>query len=113
MKLYSTNNRNLDVTFPEAVFNSMPQDKGLYMPQEVNLVPAEFIENIKNYTLPEIAYQVASTLLGDALPSADLKRIVEEAINFDAPAVRLDKTPMCWNYFMALLWLLKISAPVL
>ena len=99
MKLYSTNNRNLTVDFPEAVFNSMPQDKGLYMPQEIPAVPAEFIENIKDYTLPEIAFQVASTLLGDAMPSADLKRIVEEAVNFDAPAVRLDKNTYVLELF--------------
>ena len=32
MKLYSTNNHNNRVDFKQAVFQSLPEDKGLYMP---------------------------------------------------------------------------------
>jgi len=90
MKLYSTNNTALRVSFKEAVFNSMPQDKGLYMPVEIPQLDAAFIENIEKYTLPEIAYKVASTLLKDEIPADDLKALIEDAINFEAPAVKLD-----------------------
>jgi len=90
MKLYSTNNKNLRVSFKEAVFNSMPQDKGLYMPVEIQKLDAGFIQNIEQYSLPEIAYQVASTLLKDEIPAEDLKALIDDAINFDAPAVKLD-----------------------
>src|SRR5690349_8673258 len=91
MKLYSTNNKDLRVSFKEAVFNSMPLDKGLYMPVEIPQLDADFIENIDRYSLPEIAYKVASTLLKDEIPAEDLKALVEEAINFNAPAVKLDE----------------------
>ncbi|WP_293742854.1 threonine synthase [uncultured Pedobacter sp.] len=90
MKLYSTNNKDLRVSFKEAVFNSMPQDKGLYMPVEIPQLDAEFIQNIEQYSLPEIAYQVASTLLKEEIPAEDLKVLINDAINFDAPAVQLD-----------------------
>lgn len=90
MKLYSTNNKDLRVSFKEAVFNSMPQDKGLYMPVEIPALDADFIQNIEKYSLPEIAYKVASTLLKDEIPADDLKFIIEDAINFEAPAVKLD-----------------------
>jgi len=90
MKLYSTNNKNLRVSFKEAVFNSMPQDKGLYMPVEIQKLDAGFIQNIEQYSLQEIAYQVASTLLKDEIPAEDLKALIDDAINFDAPAVKLD-----------------------
>ncbi|MEJ5961449.1 threonine synthase [Pedobacter immunditicola] len=99
MKLYSTNNRLLNVDFPEAVFNSMPQDKGLYMPDHIPTLDPDFINNIGDYTLPEIAFKVASTLLGDAIPEADLKLLVEDAINFDAPARRLDKNTYVLELF--------------
>ncbi|MES2448682.1 MAG: threonine synthase [Bacteroidota bacterium] len=90
MKLYSTNNKDLRVSFQEAVFNSMPQDKGLYMPLEIPQLDQEFIENIEKYSLTEIAYQIASTLLKDEIPAADLKALVEDAANFDAPVVKLN-----------------------
>lgn len=90
MKLYSTNNKDLRVSFKEAVFNSMPQDKGLYMPVEIPQLDAAFVANIEQYTLPEIAYQVASALLKDEIPADDLKALIDDAINFEAPAVKLD-----------------------
>jgi threonine synthase len=90
MKLYSTNNHNLKVDFAAAVFNSMPLDKGLFMPVNIPVLDSQFIDNIDKYNLPEIAYYVASALLGDAIPSADLKKLIDEAINFDAPVVELD-----------------------
>ncbi|KQR72240.1 threonine synthase [Pedobacter sp. Leaf176] len=90
MKLYSTNNKDLRVSFKEAVFNSMPQDKGLYMPVEIPQLDADFIENIEQYSLPEIAYKVASTLLKDEIPAEALKALIDEAISFEAPALKLD-----------------------
>ncbi|WP_316832480.1 threonine synthase [Pedobacter aquatilis] len=90
MKLYSTNDKDLRVSFKEAVFNSMPQDKGLYMPVNIPQLDTDFIHNIEKYSLPEIAFKVASALLKDEIPAEDLKVLVDDAINFDAPAVKLD-----------------------
>ena len=90
MKLYSTNNPELSVNFQSAVFNSMPLDKGLYMPHEIPVLDADFLANLDQYTLPEIAYQVAHALLQEDIPASDLKAIIEEAINFDAPVVELN-----------------------
>jgi len=99
MKLYSTNNKDLRVSFKEAVFNSMPQDKGLYMPVEIPQLDAAFVENIEQYSLPEIAYQVASSLLKDEIPADDLKALIEDAINFEAPAVKLDEKTFVLELF--------------
>jgi threonine synthase len=90
MKLYSTNNKELRVSFQDAVFNSLPQDKGLYMPEVIPTLDPLFIKNIQQYSLQEIALTVASTLIGDDIPKEDLKSIVEDAINFDAPVKFLD-----------------------
>lgn len=85
MKLYSTNNKDLRVSFQEAVFNSLPQDKGLYMPEHIPQLDPYFIKNIQQYSLQEIALTVAKALIGDDIPEEDLQAIVEDAINFDAP----------------------------
>ncbi|MBC8053515.1 MAG: threonine synthase [Sphingobacteriaceae bacterium] len=99
MKLYSTNNPTSAVDFKEAVFNSMPQDKGLYMPLNILQLDAEFIDTIENYSLQEIAFTVAKSLLQDAMPDADLKAIVEDAINFPAPVVKLDENTFVLELF--------------
>ncbi|MES2809089.1 MAG: threonine synthase [Bacteroidota bacterium] len=90
MKFYSTNNKSTRVSFKEAVFNSMPQDKGLYMPESIPRLDDKFISNLDGYTLPEIAFHVAQNLLRDDIPADDLKTIINDAINFYAPIVKLE-----------------------
>ncbi|HKG07002.1 MAG TPA: threonine synthase [Pedobacter sp.] len=91
MKLYSTNNHDLNVDFATAVFNSMPADKGLYMPSYIPELDQEFIDNIDKFSLSQIAYKVASVLLKDAIPLEDLQRIIDDAINFEAPVVEISE----------------------
>src|ERR1700761_1958373 len=91
MQLYSTNNPSTRVSFKEAVFNSMPQDKGLYMPVTIPRLDDKFLNNLDQFTLPEIAYYVAKNLLGDDIPNDDLKAIIHDAINFLAPVVKLEE----------------------
>ncbi|GAC1306380.1 MAG: threonine synthase [Mucilaginibacter sp.] len=90
MQFYSTNNSSTRVSFKEAVFNSMPQDKGLYMPVNIPKLDDKFINNLDGYSLPEIAFHVAKNLLGDDIPDEDLKDIINDAINFLAPIVQLE-----------------------
>lgn len=90
MKLYSTNNRSLQVPFKEAVFNSLPVDKGLYMPEQIGVLNEEFLRKLPELSLQEIALEVASNLIGDSIPTTDLKEIIDDAINFDAPLVPLN-----------------------
>ncbi|MDB5123429.1 MAG: thrC [Mucilaginibacter sp.] len=90
MHFYSTNNPSTRVSFKEAVFNSMPQDKGLYMPVTIPRLDDKFINNLREYSLPEIAFHVSKNLLGDDIPDSDLKAIIDDAINFLAPVVRLE-----------------------
>jgi threonine synthase len=90
MKLYSTNSPSSFVSFQEAVFNSMPQDQGLYMPAEIPQLDPDFINRIEEFSFREIAYRIAATLLKDEIPENDLKQIIDDAIDFDAPVVELD-----------------------
>ncbi len=90
MQLYSTNNKELRVPFNEAVFNSLPADKGLYMPVIIPTLDAHFIQNLAQFTFQDIAFQIASALIGDALPASTLRRIIDDAIDFEAPVRPLD-----------------------
>ncbi len=99
MLLYSTKNPSTRVSFKEAVFNSMPQDKGLYMPVTIPRLNDKFLNNLDQYTLPEIAFHVAQKLIGEDIPDDDLKAIIDDAINFLAPIVKLEE-----NVFVLELW---------
>lgn len=99
MQLYSTKNPSTRVSFKEAVFNSMPQDKGLYMPVTIPRLDDKFLSNLDQYSLPEIAFHVAKNLIGDDIPDTDLKTIIYDAISFLAPVVKLET-----NVFVLELW---------
>lgn len=90
MNFYSTNNKDLKVPFMEAVFNSLPADKGLYMPQTIPQMNSESMRNLHNYTFSEISFEVAKALLDGAIPDADLQKIVSATINFDAPILEIE-----------------------
>ncbi len=87
MFFYSTNNISPKVDFKQATINGQAPDKGLYFPEEIPVFPVEMIENINSYSNEEIAFQVIRPYVGDAIPEAELRRIVAETINFDIPLV--------------------------
>lgn len=89
MQLYSTNNKDLRVSFKDAVFNSLPADNGLYMPALIPELDPEFIRSMTDFSLPEIAFKVAQNILNGDIPDEDLKKIINDAINFDAPVTNL------------------------
>lgn len=99
MQLYSTNNPHLRVSFKEAVMKGLPDDNGLYMPVEIPRLPEGFIRDLMQFSLQELSYIVAKNLLQDAIPEADLQRIIEEAIDFPAPVVRLDDSTFILELF--------------
>lgn len=99
MQLYSTNNPSLRVEFQEAVFNSLPADNGLYMPVNIPVLDADFLRNIDDYSMPEIAFKVAQALLDDAIPKDKLRSIVNDAINFPAPVVQIDASTYVLELF--------------
>lgn len=90
MKFYSTNNKQSSVSFKDAVFNSLPKDRGLYMPLTIPKLDANFIENIHQFNFQELALEVAKAFVEDDIPEVDLKRIVDDTLSFDAPVVKLN-----------------------
>jgi len=89
MKLYSTNNKANLVDLKEAVFKSLPKDKGLYMPCEIPELSEDFIRNIKEYSFQEIAFEVCKNLFQGRIPESDLRKIINRSITFPAPLVHL------------------------
>lgn len=89
MQFYSTNNPHLRVDLKEAVIRSLPADNGLYMPISISPLPDSFWENWRTISFAELGFHVAKNFFQGSIPDQDLKEIVTDSINFDAPLVSL------------------------
>ncbi|MBP3613527.1 MAG: threonine synthase [Bacteroidaceae bacterium] len=89
MKYYSTNGIVSNVSLNEAVIKGLAADKGLFMPEKIKQLPQEFFEQIDTMNLQEIAFRVAEAFFGEDIPADDLRKIVNETLNFDIPIVQV------------------------
>ena len=87
MNYYSLNHQSPLVSFAEAAVRGQAPDKGLYFPQTIPVVPADFISNIRSYSKEELGFTVMKPYVGDSIPDDVLRQIVAETIDFDFPLV--------------------------
>ena len=88
---YSTNHQSASLGLKEAVFKSLADDEGLFMPEYIPSLPHQFFKDIQTLTLQEIAFEVSKCLLNNEITDSKLRRVVEEAITFEAPLVPIYK----------------------
>ncbi|PHI20573.1 threonine synthase [Lewinellaceae bacterium SD302] len=91
MQFFSTNNPELRVDLEEAIFRGLPADNGLYMPERIDPLPESFFQELPDLSFSEIGFRVSRQLLKGAIADDALRSIVEEAINFPAPLIKLDE----------------------
>jgi threonine synthase len=89
MKYYSTNNAYPKVNLKEAVFKGLALDKGLYMPERFPLLDPGFFAKLKTLSFQELSFELAIALFGDDIPRNELKRINDDALDFDTPLVNI------------------------
>ncbi len=103
-RFHSTNYNSPDVDFKTAVLMGQAPDKGLYIPNIIPKLNSEQIYSFKDLQLNEIGHIVISKIIGDSIPENDLKKILNNALNFDVPVEMitnkdylcyLDKGPTC------------------
>ena len=90
MKYYSLNHNAPKVSFQQAVIRGLAPDKGLYFPQSITALPADFFENIENLSNEEIAFKAIQQFVGDEIPESNLKQIIAETLCFDFPTVEVE-----------------------
>lgn len=90
MLYYSTNKQSSPVNFREAAISGQAPDKGLYFPEHIPKLSADFFKNFRGKSKAEIAFEVIRTYAGDTIPDAELYRICEETVNFDFPLVKIN-----------------------
>lgn len=99
MNYYSTNNKNHQVSLREAVLKGLAPDNGLYMPETIPVLPKSFFNSLPEKSFQQIAFEVAQALLQDDVPPAEIKRIVDHTITFDATLVELEKNIFALELF--------------
>ena len=89
MKYYSTNGNAPIADLRKAVVKGLAEDRGLYMPERINVLPKAFFENIDQMSFQEIAYTVANAFFGEDVDPDALKDIVYDTLSFDCPVVKV------------------------
>ncbi|WP_080060186.1 threonine synthase [Spirosoma aerolatum] len=90
MRFYSTNSPSVTVSVEEALFHSMPADKGLYMPTPLPQLGAGYFDDIANQSLADIGFSISKALLGDEISKADLEELTHQAFPFETPVVDIE-----------------------
>jgi threonine synthase len=99
MKFYSTNNPTSKVDLRQAVTQGLAPDNGLYMPEQIPVLPPEFFNTIEKRSFQEISLSVAESILGNDIPKEELKRIIDHTIQFDAPLVEIEDSVYALELF--------------
>ncbi|MEJ2294565.1 MAG: threonine synthase, partial [Candidatus Lokiarchaeota archaeon] len=73
------------VDFITAVLQGQALDKGLYMPNTIPRLEQSFLYSLNDYSFQEIAFEILNHIIGEIIPSEDLKMIISKALNFDIP----------------------------
>lgn len=89
MKYYSTNKKAGMATLEQAVVKGLAEDRGLYMPEKIKKLPADFFENIEKLSFQEIALHVAEAFFGEDVDKESLKNIVYDTLSFDCPVKKV------------------------
>ena len=89
MKYYSTNGNAPIADLRKAVVKGLAEDRGLYMPERISVLPKAFFENIDQMSFQEIAYTVANAFFGEDVDPDALKDIVYDTLSFDCPVVKV------------------------
>ncbi len=99
MKFYSTNNRSLLVDLRQAVMEGLAPDNGLYMPASIPILPDAFFRDLSKKSFQSMSFEIARNLLGQDLPAAELEKIIDHTIQFDAPLVKVDDSIFALELF--------------
>lgn len=94
MRFYSTNNPQTTVTAEQALFHSMPADKGLYMPTPLPQLGADFFDSLTDQSLADIGFAISKALFDDEISKADLEELTHRAFPFDTPVIELEPGQM-------------------
>lgn len=90
MKFYSTNNKNHVADLKTAVLKGLAPDKGLYMPENIPVLPKTFWDWVPGRSMGEIGFEILKHFFCPDIPEDKFKAMVEDAFNFPVPVVKVN-----------------------
>lgn len=94
MQFYSTRNRDLKVSFREALLSGIAPDGGLYMPEKIPQLSVEEISNLEGKSFPEVAYAIGRKFIArEEIPDEKLREICDSAYNYEVILKSLNGHP--------------------
>ena len=69
------------------------------MPEQIPALSKSFFDSLTKRSFQEIGYEVAKNIIGDDIPSSELKRIVDHTLSFDAPLVPIEENVFALELF--------------
>lgn len=88
MNFISTQQNTEPITFSEAMIRGLAPDGGLYVPETIPELPRTFWNSLHGKSLAEIGFEIARRYIDDIDPD-QLKALIEDAYDFEAPLVHL------------------------
>ncbi|ULQ54764.1 threonine synthase [Flavihumibacter fluvii] len=89
MLYYSLSQQSPIADFKTATINGQAPDGGLYFPQVLPKLTADWVRDLKDHSREAIAYEVIKPFVGDTIPANTLQQIVRETIDFPIPLEKI------------------------
>lgn len=91
MNYFSTNNFDHKVGLKEAVIKGLAPDQGLYMPETIPSLSAEFFARLSTLSFREMGYEIIGALFSEDLTPGQIRELVDHTLEFDAPLVPIQE----------------------
>jgi len=89
LRFVSTGGESPAADLRTALTRGLAPDGGLYLPERMDPIDASILAGLRGESFSVVSRAVARHLLGSTIPAADLDRIVDDALDFEVPLVRL------------------------
>lgn len=90
MNFVSVRGESPAISFHEALLRGIAPDGSLYIPERIPALPNSFLNHLDSESLHSVGTQVASLFI-DEIPAGDVRKIIEQAWNFEIPLVHLEE----------------------
>ncbi len=89
MIFQSTRNNSPAASFKEALLNGLAPDGGLYLPEFIPTLDADFFVGLEGKSLQDIGFEVARQYVGGEIPEGELRPLIEDVLSFEIPLVEV------------------------